>query len=140
MARRHSHTARIVTAFMKIPEELEPGKVRCNGCGKVISLTKNGRTRRHKTPAGEPCAYVVTYAKPIELIERPEIKIRPTPKYTPGRDPAVRGPQGPDPYSRLEAGSECEDCGRWLPGERHVCGRCSNHRKANRRKLKSEGA
>lgn len=26
--------------------------------------------------------------------------------------------------SRLDAGTACEDCGKWLPGERRVCGRC----------------
>lgn len=22
----------------------------------------------------------------------------------------------------------CHDCGKWLPGERRLCGRCTNHR------------
>lgn len=128
MVARHNRHAQVVTAFVHIPAELEDGKVRCNACAAVVGVTPNGRTRDHKTPAGEPCAYRVTYKQPVDLAEVPEVVIPVAPKRW-----DWTGRVGRNPDSRLDNGSECEDCGRWLPGERRLCGRCSNHRAAKRK-------
>lgn len=135
MVRRHSPRARIVTRFTRIPEEIPDGKVRCAGCGKVVSLTPNGHTRRHNTPKGDPCAVRATYAKPIHLDEIPEVQLPPAPRYDAPTEPRARASRKNE-ASRLDVGSKCEDCGRWLPGERYVCGKCSNARNAARRKRK----
>ena len=129
MARRHVHRAQVVTRFVRIPEEIADGKVRCNGCGKVVALNKNGSTRMHNTPAGEPCAYRVVYARPVELDEVPPIVI---PPQRGGDGPRPRTPVEREP-TRLDVGSNCRECGRWLPGEREYCGKCANAREAARR-------
>lgn len=122
-ANRHN---RIVTAFVRKTQPLEDGKVRCAGCSAVVRLTPNGKIRAHKSPAGEPCAYKVSYAAPVHLDEIPAVVVRPAPKYT---EPAPREPKPPKPPkvlspSRLDIGSSCRECGVWLPGERSLCGMC----------------
>lgn len=123
---------RIVTAFAKIPAPLPPGKVRCLGCSAVVSLTKNGHIRAHRSPAGEPCAYRATYVKPITLTDVPPIAV-PERRKPPGRKPKPDLPR-PAPVVTDSRGNavpyrgECVDCGKWLPGERTVCGRCANRR------------
>lgn len=133
MTRRHNHRAQVVTSFVRRPEELEDGKVRCNGCGRVVGLTSVGRTREHRTPAGEPCAYRVVYGESPAIDELPPVNVPPQKRdgYRSLRRPTER-PARSEP-SRLEAGSECQDCGKWLPGERIVCGRCFNKRQAARK-------
>lgn len=125
MVRRHEHHTRVVGAFVRIPKPLEDGKVRCNGCSSVVSLTKNGKIRKHKSPAGEDCAYVAFYAPRPSLDEVPEVVL-------PQTRPARSAPRDRSHPSRLDVGSECIDCGKWLPGERSVCGACSLVRSKNR--------
>lgn len=104
MTRPHDPHARVVTAFVRIPAPLEPGKARCNGCSAVVSVTKNGWLRKHRTPAGEPCAYRANYRR-VKLDEIPDVQL-------PGKRPGA-------------AYGECRECGRWLPGERTLCGQCA---------------
>lgn len=116
-ARQQHH--RVVGAFVKIPAPLEPGKVRCLGCGAVVALTRNRKIRAHNSPAGEPCAYRASY-KRVDLAEVPDVEF-PAARRGGGRNSQPRGPKEP---SRLDAGSHCRECGRWLPGERSLCGTC----------------
>lgn len=129
MARRKHPRSRVVGSFVRIPEPLPAGKVRCAGCSAVVSLNKSGKMRAHQSPSGEPCAYSVSYSK-VHLEEIPPVVLPPAPAYHPPREPK---PKPPKPPSRLEAGSECVDCGKWLPGERSVCGKCSIKRNRSRR-------
>ena len=124
MAHRHRHYAQIAKAFARIPRELEDGKVRCLGCSAVVGLTKNGHMRRHKSTAGEDCAYTATYAAPVHLDELPPVVVPPQSRERMTATQRERERES----SRLDAGSECQDCGRWLPGERMVCGKCQRAR------------
>lgn len=129
MARRRQPRARVAKAFVRIPAPLEPGKVRCV-CGRVVALTKNRHLRRHQTPAGEPCAHQATYAPRPHLTVVPPVKL---PQGATARtNPNQSRRQAGEP-ARLDAGSTCEDCGRWLPGERRLCGRCTNARTSTRK-------
>lgn len=136
MARKHAHRAQIVTSFVRIPEELADGKVRCLGCSAVVTLTPNGHIRRHKSPAGEDCAYTSTsYAEPVHLDALPPVVVPPqrsggTRSQIKRRAPKAR-PKAADVEqdARLAPrNNECVDCGRWLPGERTVCGKCARIR------------
>lgn len=118
MTRKHQPSSHVVTAFVKIPEPVPEGKVRCAGCSAVVAVSKNGRTREHHTPAGEPCAYRVVYAQPVAMDEAPPVEL-------PQRKRPARSKRPPREPSRLDAGSNCRECGKWLPGERQVCGACS---------------
>jgi hypothetical protein len=113
----------------------KPGQVRCAACGRGVTPTVNKKLRAHNAPDGTPCAHRAFYAEPVALDEIPPIVIGPEPKY---REPRPRKASEPRPPSRLEAGSECVDCGRWLPGERSLCGRCANRRAATRRRKVSD--
>lgn len=118
--RAGSRRNRIVTNFVRIPKPLGEGEVHCAACFQVVTLTKNGHTRKHRTPAGEDCAYRATYGQHVQLDELPPVTFR-KPRTATGkpRDKATKDP------SRLEAGSRCRECDKWLPGERSLCGRCA---------------
>lgn len=122
---------RVVGAFVKIPAPLEPGKVRCLGCGAVVALTRNHKIRAHNSPAGEPCAYRASYGQ-VKLEEAPPV-VLPVDRS----QPRARPRKAARPPSRLDVGSHCVDCGTWLPGERSLCGMCAVARESSRRKAKS---
>lgn len=62
----------------------------------------------------------------------PEVVVQPQGKRCdPWSEPPPKRPDR-EP-SRLDVGTLCDDCGKWLPGERHVCGRCYVKRNAARR-------
>lgn len=128
MTRRHQPQARVVTAFTKIPEPLKDGRVRCI-CRRTVRLTKAGRIPRHNMPNGDPCAHEAVYRpRPEQPIELPAVHMPPTRGYS-GTTIADRAdPETP----RLLAGSRCADCGKWLPGERSLCGRCGARRERER--------
>lgn len=115
MTRRRQPHVRVVTSFTRILGELEDGKVRCL-CGKAVKPTSAGRLARHLTPSGDDCTHFASYRDPVRLDEVPEV-VLPQP-----REPAEK-PEKPAP--RLDVGSACKVCGKWLPGERSLCGRCS---------------
>lgn len=93
----------------------------CPRCGVRVNLNHRGRISAHKAPSGNACPCRMLAV----VIEAPPVDLPPVPK-PPAR--ASRPPRDPDEPSRLDAGSNCEDCGKWLPGERSVCGRCYVHR------------
>lgn len=138
MSRLHDPNRRVVGAFVRIPEPLQDGKVRCNACAAVVSLTLRGRTRAHKTPAGEPCAYRAFYAK-VTLDEMPPVVLPPQ-SQPPKRIPIRKRAQQPTPEqiqnnaSLAPRTNECVFCEKWLPGERTVCGACAARRERNRRR------
>lgn len=119
MTQRHTHHTRVVTRFTRIPEPLPDGKVRCI-CGKAVALTPNGRIRRHKTPAGDECTHDAFYNDPPD-VEAPPVAI-------PITRPRMRQPRDSGEMARLDVGSYCLTCDRWIPGERSYCGQCLRKR------------
>ena len=118
MPHRHKPTRRV------IPEPLTPGRVRCI-CGRAVRVNSGGRIRRHNTPAGEPCAHIAGYGT-AEFDVLPPVQM-----------PPKRSPQQPKSAPRLDVGSTCRECGKWLPGERSLCGRCYVRAEAERRRPQS---
>lgn len=114
MTRKRNASGQVITAFVRIPKPLEDGKVRCNGCMAVVALTPNGHLRKHRTPAGEDCAYQATYATPIPLDELPPVDLP---------NPPRQKPRARDGSNAWQDG-ECKHCGKWLPNGRTVCGYC----------------
>jgi hypothetical protein len=119
MARRHQHHSRIVGRFVKVPEPLADGKVRCPGCSRVLAPTRTGGIGRHVDKYGDPCPVTIRGNQPVELDEVPPVKV---PAHPPKRNGWTRRP--PAEPSRLDVGSTCRECGKWLPGERSLCGAC----------------
>lgn len=130
-----------------IPTTIEPpvpdGKVRCPVCRRILTPTPNGRIRQHKDPQRGDCngagrvvapSTVTDHESVAAAIEESARRITtPTRKTTAHptahTTPEDRGPYAADPAkSRLEAGSLCQGCGRWLPGERQLCNRCQRER------------
>ena len=118
MARRHTHHVRVVGKFVRIPEVLPDGKVRCPLCYRVFHPTATGGVRMHRDPEGVDCPFRGGGEASID--EVPPVVVPPHP---PKRNAWV--PRDPATPSRLDSGSNCEDCGKWLPGERRLCGQCS---------------
>lgn len=111
-----------VAASPDIPD----GKAKCPSCSKVVAVINETRLRRHMASAGYQCPNVqMADAPPFEYV-MPEVKI---PRLTPGSGHARAKRDEYEP-SRLEVGSHCRECGKWLPGERSLCGRCSVLRSA----------
>lgn len=100
------------------PIAIPEGCVLCI-CGATPSITARGRMRKHKTPQGDECTHRAGYAEVV--LERLPPVVLP-----PNRVPSDRGP------ARLDVGSECRECGKWLPGERSLCGRCYAIKDASR--------
>ena len=92
------------------------GTIRYHVCDASTTLTPGGRLKAHDIPGGG-----------IRCINKKvlhAVKVDAPPVVVPStRSGAERRPST-EP-SRLDAGSECRECGRWLPGERSLCGRCS---------------
>lgn len=110
-------------AFAKItaaePPPLIEGKVRCPSCRNVVTPTSTGRLRRHRDLFGSDCLNIAN-GEDVTLAEIPPVIIPPPPAPSSGR----RTKNDPKPPSRLDVGSTCQSCGKWLPGERRLCGRC----------------
>lgn len=105
-------------APVKKPKPIPEGKAKCTLCGKVATLLNGGRRlRKHKTPSGDACPSIAAPDATRGLTVAPPVNLQPL--KTSGR--ARRDESEP---SRLDAGSECRSCGKWLPGERQLCGRC----------------
>lgn len=140
--RRAAHRVSYMTWVGPIPDGIETaprkiadvrrkkpppeGKVRCSGCGKYV--TQHGmRLRRHNDKSGFPCPEVRVPGVEVHLSEVPPVNLPPEPKWRPASPSrASAGPRREkDEPARLDAGSSCRECGKWLPGERSLCGRCS---------------
>lgn len=89
---------------------LGPGQVRCPLCEQPRTPNPTGRVSAHGTCPGFHAGDAV------HLDELPDVQID---RNTDAIISAVEG------QPALEAGSLCQDCRRWLPGERRLCGRCS---------------
>lgn len=126
MTRRHNPHAQVVTSFVRIPQELRDGQVRCAACSAPVTLTPNGTLRRHKMPSGEDCAHRSGHRR-IELDpdEVPPVQMPHRPSTWEAR---AKKPKPERPPSRLDVGGNCETCGKWIPGERRFCGQCSRRR------------
>lgn len=111
------------------PPALKDGFVRCPVCRNAARITQSQRLRKHYDLFGDLC-----YNKAPEVV-RPRL-IRDegpvvveswtrTPDVEPVVTEAVAPPERePGEPSRLDVGSHCQDCGKWLPGERKLCGQC----------------
>lgn len=126
MSRRHQPTRRVNPKPSLLPKPLAPGKARCPGCSAVVAVTPNGKLRQHRAPSGEDCAVKISMRE-VHLDDLPPVVI-PGPR---GANLARvrRSPAPPDAHYAPKG--QCVDCGRWLPGERSLCGRCANHRSAS---------
>lgn len=103
------------------PTASGPDVQRCPVCDVAVKLTQKTRLlSKHRTNDGYECPNRRTRER-IELAALPPVEF----------DARVRPPRiqrAADEPSRLDAGSNCQDCGKWLPGERRLCGRCLNRR------------
>lgn len=108
------------------PKPIPEGKVRCEACGKVVTVL-GVRLRRHKDSSGFPCVNMRAPGAELHLSDAPPVNLPPEPKWRPAtRARATAAPRREEGEpARLEAGSSCRECGKWLPGERSLCGRCS---------------
>jgi len=97
------------------------GKAKCMACRKVVSVVGGTRLRRHKEPNGDQCPNVQLGEGHVLKGPAPEVKI---PRLS-ARSAQGRERRDESEPSRLDAGSNCRECGKWLPGERILCGRCS---------------
>lgn len=124
---RPDHDMRATAA----PPTLREGQVRCPVCRNATSLTPRGYLRQHRDLFGDTCTNKATGER-VPFVAPPVVL--PRVRTGPVRDPAntperYKRPPG---ESRLDVGSECRDCGKWLPGERILCGRCYVRRDASR--------
>lgn len=97
------------------------GKVVCETCRKPIGVVGD-RLRRHKDKTGFPCPNLRVPGQTTALVEPPPPVHLPRLSARSAQGRARRGESEP---SRLDVGGQCRECGKWLPGERSLCGRCS---------------
>ena len=104
-----------------VPPLLKPGQARCPACRNGAGITSETRLRSHSDLFGTPCGNRV---RSLEWapIEAPPVHL-PPPAVGEAAQRVRRARQEP---SRIDAGSICQGpgCGKWLPGERKLCGRC----------------
>lgn len=117
-ARRTASGGLIKTVATKPLEPLKPGQARCAGCSRAVALTRNGKLCAHRDSRGDDCAYT-THVSDVQLDELPPV-VLPKPR---GRTRNTERRPTNEP-SRLDVGSNCRECGKWLPGERYLCGAC----------------
>jgi hypothetical protein len=90
------------------PPPLTEGKGRCPACRNAVTVLRTGTLRRHSDLFGNPCWNQHLTETPVRIGELPPVVI------------ATDAKKG-----------ECRQCGKWLPGERSLCGRCSVLRDAS---------
>lgn len=100
------------------PPVLRGGQVRCPICRNGVRLTTRGNLYRHADLFGNPCGNRSTLT-PVHVVAPPIVL--PPERYG---DPRKAQPRAEGEPSRLDVGSSCRECGKWLPGERSLCGRC----------------
>lgn len=93
---------------------LKPGQHRCPVCRAGATLTTRGSLRAHNDLFGDRCWNKATGEA---------TGITAPPVVVPAGNTSPL-PRPPSEASRLDVGSSCRDCGKWLPGERSLCGRC----------------
>lgn len=91
-------------------------RVTCPACGGKAKPNGTNAIRSHRTPGGDKCSrrLLAVDVTPPPIV----LPLEPRPPSRASQPKAERGP------ARLDAGSECRECGKWLPGERSLCGRC----------------
>lgn len=107
------------------PPPLKEGQVRCMVCRNATRTTPRGYLRKHTDLFGGPCFNRST-GEPTH-VAAPPIELPPEPHLAPVAelgDSLRERHAAPKSASRLDVGSECRECGKWLPGERSLCGRC----------------
>ena len=92
-------------ADVRRKKSIPEGKVKCPSCGKAVSPVGT-RLRRHKDKDGWPCPEMRVPGVEVKLTEAPPVQIT-------------------DRKADVSPKGECRECGKWLPGERSICGRCS---------------
>lgn len=96
----------------------KPGQTSCPVCRQAVAVTPRENLRAHNDLFGNPCPNRSRLVS--TQIEAPAV-VLPL-QNRPPRSKSEKRPAG-EP-SRLDVGSECRECGKWLPGERSLCGRC----------------
>lgn len=116
MVRLHNKNRQRRVEVQPTPEELLPappdGKVRCPSCHANTSLTQLGYLRKHRDLAGFPC----TNKRP--LVDVQSLDVLPEVSLVDHRASTPDSPRGRDAWG------ECRECGKWLPGQRTLCGLC----------------
>ena len=112
-----------VGAAAVVPPALKAGKVRCPVCRNAVSVNPTGTLRKHADLFGEPCHNRASGE--ATGITAPPVVIPDPRRFVaePATNEAERV-ERPAHRSRLDVGSECTECGKWIPGERSLCGRC----------------
>jgi hypothetical protein len=120
--RRKRNNGRVILSgrSVAVPPSLADGQVRCPACRNATTLTPNGRLRKHVDLFGNECG-VRSAGRPTGIVAPPVSLPPAAPVRVPATQPASSAVDG---RSRLDAGSNCRECGKWLPGERSLCGRC----------------
>lgn len=117
---RHKHPTRRVNPRPSIiPKALEPGKVRCSGCSAVVTLTPNGKVRKHRAPSGEDCAVRAFYGR-VRLDEIPLVVF---PKARTSAPRKRSAPKSRVERERVLTGY-CQEpgCGKFIGPDRMFCG------------------
>lgn len=92
-------------------------RVECPTCGGRAKPKGERAIAAHRSPTGGSCPRrLLSVDVPI-----PPVSLPPAPSLS---MPSKTQPRRRSEPSRLDAGSECRECGKWLPGERSLCGRC----------------
>ena len=101
--------------------KLADGQVRCPVCRNATKRTPTGRLRMHNDLFGLRCYN----RNPGDLahVDAPPVVLPPERGDRPSERPKAAEP-AERRASRLDAGSLCQECGKWLPGERRMCGKC----------------
>lgn len=97
------------SAAVVAPPALADGQARCPACRNGAHLFANGTLRRHRDLFGNTCWNRRAPGSEVHLTEVPPVVI--------------------NAHATAEKG-KCRECGKWLPGERSLCGRCSVLRSA----------
>lgn len=119
-------TSRIARLGKPKPEaEIPEGHAKCSACAFVGKVLPSGLlNRHHSTRRDGHCPSKVPAGVKLEVVAPPVVIPERMHPVSAGGTSAP--PKRPDSEpSRLDVGSHCRECGKWLPGERSLCGRCS---------------
>lgn len=105
------------------PPELRGNQKRCPVCRNGVATTVTGKLRKHVDLFGADC-YNRNPGDLPPIGEVPPVVLPRVRDRQAGAQSRTARPDEERPPSRLDAGSECRECGKWLPGERSLCGRC----------------
>lgn len=101
----------------------DDGKVTCPTCGGRATPRGENQIGAHHSPWGRSCRRRLLK---VSIDELPPVNIRKRGRPSPKRSEGTP--------ARLDVGSNCRECGKWLPGERSICGACYVRSESTRKK------